>query len=195
MYDREALKNPDEAESEVRQALAAPSRNRLTFISKPRIFSGTMNKPAEYQPRSRRGGRGEPQRSAPRLLPRRRGVLSNTNLPDAEQNLKSYLASTPDRSDWPSHAAAREWLGRLYEAQGKRAEAAEQYRAALQLEPKNKEAKAAGETRESPSRSAARLPCWESEFSHGPQREHASSNIGRLLGRDVVARHASVARQ
>ncbi len=55
--------------------------------------------------------------------------------------MKSYLASTPDRSDWPSHAAAREWLGRLYEAQGKRADAAEQYREALQLEPKRKEAR------------------------------------------------------
>src|SRR5580700_9973024 len=61
------------------------------------------------------------------------GVLSNANLPDAERDLKSYLASTPDRSDWPSHAGAREWLGRLYELQGKRADAAEQYSEALQL--------------------------------------------------------------
>ena len=67
-------------------------------------------------------------------------VLSNSNLPRAEQDLKSYLASAPDRSDWPSHAAAREWLGRLYELQGNRTAAAEQYRAALQLEPKNKDA-------------------------------------------------------
>jgi tetratricopeptide (TPR) repeat protein len=69
-------------------------------------------------------------------------VLGNANLAGAEQYLKSYLASTPDRSDWPSHAVAREWLGRLYETQGKRAEAAEQYRAALQLDPKQKEARA-----------------------------------------------------
>ena len=69
-------------------------------------------------------------------------MLSNKDFPRAEEYLKSYLASTPDRSDWPSHASAREWLGRLYEAQGKRAEAAEQYRAALQLEPGRKEAKA-----------------------------------------------------
>jgi TolA-binding protein len=68
-------------------------------------------------------------------------VLANNNLAEAEKNLKAYLASTPDRSDWPSHASAREWLGRLYEAQGKRSEAGEQYRAALQLDPGNKEAK------------------------------------------------------
>ena len=54
--------------------------------------------------------------------------------PTPEKYLKAYLASTSDRSDWPSHAAARVWLGRVYEAQGKRSEAAEQYRAALQLD-------------------------------------------------------------
>lgn len=59
----------------------------------------------------------------------------------AESNLKAYIASTPNRSNWPPHAAAREWLGKLYEAQGKRAEAAEQYRAALQLDPGRKEAR------------------------------------------------------
>jgi tetratricopeptide (TPR) repeat protein len=63
------------------------------------------------------------------------GVLAGTAMGTAEQSLKSYLASTPERSDWPSHAAAREWLGRAYEAEGKRPQAAEQYRAALQLEP------------------------------------------------------------
>ncbi|MFZ3379485.1 MAG: tetratricopeptide repeat protein, partial [Candidatus Acidiferrales bacterium] len=68
-------------------------------------------------------------------------VLSNSNLSDAEKDLKAYLASTPDRSDWPSHAAARGWLGRLYESQGKRGDAAEQYRAALQLDPDDKDAK------------------------------------------------------
>ena len=78
-------------------------------------------------------------------------VLANNNLADAEKNLKSYLASTPDRSDWPSHAAAREWLGRLYESQGKRSEAAEQYRAALQLDPGNKEAKSRLESLEKSS--------------------------------------------
>lgn len=69
-------------------------------------------------------------------------VLSGSDAGTAEMDLKSYLASTPDRSDWPSHAAAREWLGRLYEAQGKRADAAEQYRASLRLQPGRKEVQA-----------------------------------------------------
>ena len=70
------------------------------------------------------------------------GVLSGGAAgAQSEQYLKAYVASTPNRSDWPPHAAAREWLGRLYETQGKRAEAAEQYRAALQLDPGRKEAR------------------------------------------------------
>jgi tetratricopeptide (TPR) repeat protein len=56
--------------------------------------------------------------------------------------LKAYLESTPDRSDWPSHALVRNWLGRLYQAEGKRTEAAEQYRTALQLDPTLKDTKA-----------------------------------------------------
>jgi len=70
------------------------------------------------------------------------GVLANSDLSMAERDLKAYIASSPDRSDWPSHASARVWLGRLYEAEGKRPEAAEQYRAALQLNPSSKDARA-----------------------------------------------------
>jgi hypothetical protein len=69
-------------------------------------------------------------------------VLSGSEPAHAEEYLKSYLASTPERSDWPSHASAREWLGRLYESQGKRAEAAEQYRDSLQIEPDRKDVRA-----------------------------------------------------
>lgn len=69
-------------------------------------------------------------------------VLAGSDFNNAEIDLKSYLSATPDRSDWPSHAEAREWLGRLYEAEGKRADAAEQYRAALRLDPGRKDAQA-----------------------------------------------------
>lgn len=62
-------------------------------------------------------------------------VLAGDRLPEAEQFLKSYLKEVPQRSDFPSHASAREWLGQLYERLGKRKEAADQYRAALQLDP------------------------------------------------------------
>lgn len=68
-------------------------------------------------------------------------VLMGADFGVAEQDLKSYLAATPDRSDWPSHSAARYWLGRLYELEGKKIDAAEQYRASLQLDPGRKDAK------------------------------------------------------
>lgn len=70
-------------------------------------------------------------------------VLTGTDFPLAEENLKSYIASSPDRSDWPSHSVARYWLGQLYEKQGNKMSAAEQYREALGLDPDNSDAKRA----------------------------------------------------
>ena len=69
------------------------------------------------------------------------GVITGEDLKASEKSLKSYLTGTPERSDWPSHAACNEWLGRLYEQQDKLVEAAEQYRAALQIDPGRKEAR------------------------------------------------------
>jgi len=140
LYDREGLKSNDDAESEIREALAAKPQSADSYFEAADFYR-QLNKPADIETTLQAAARMAP--TDPRLAYFRgvSGVLSNSNLPDAERDLKSYLASTPDRSDWPSHAAAREWLGRLYELQGKRADAAEQYREALQLEPKRKEAK------------------------------------------------------
>lgn len=79
-------------------------------------------------------------------LPFYRGVyhiLNGTDLSLAEENLKSYIASSPERSNWPSHSMARYWLGQLYEKQGNKMAAAEQYREALSLDPDDREAKRA----------------------------------------------------
>jgi tetratricopeptide (TPR) repeat protein len=65
-------------------------------------------------------------------------VMQGKSAPEAEQSLKSYLATVPENSDLPPHAAAREWLGKLYDSQGRFSEAAEQYRLSLSLDPKNK---------------------------------------------------------
>jgi tetratricopeptide (TPR) repeat protein len=64
--------------------------------------------------------------------------LQKSDLPSAELHLDNYVNHTPPRSNWPSHADAREWLGRVFEAEGKRSEAIAQYREALRLEPKRK---------------------------------------------------------
>ncbi|HXX17813.1 MAG TPA: tetratricopeptide repeat protein [Candidatus Acidoferrum sp.] len=141
LYDREALKKLDDAENELRQVLAAKPKTVEPYFEVANFFQ-SQNKPSDMASAIQAASQAAP--SDARLAYYRGvvGVLSNADLSSAERDLKSYLASTPDRSDWPSHAAAREWLGRLYESQGKRAEAAEQYRAALQLDPKRKEARA-----------------------------------------------------
>ncbi len=96
----------------------------------------------KWSPRFRPPKRSSPEIRASDTTGRSNVFLPATQASTAEPLLKSYLANTPDRSDWPSHASAREWLGRLYEQQGKRQQAAEQYRAALELDPGDKDARA-----------------------------------------------------
>lgn len=140
LYDHEGTKNNDDAESELKLVLAAHPKSVDPYFEVADLYR-QLNKAADMA--AALDEAAHVSANDPRLSYYRgvAGVLSNANLPDAERDLKSYLASTPDRSDWPSHAGAREWLGRLYELQGKRADAAEQYREALQLDPKRKEAK------------------------------------------------------
>jgi len=68
-------------------------------------------------------------------------AIEGERLPEAERYLKAYLATTVNRSDYPSHANARTWLGHVYEKLGRRLEAAEQYRAALEIDPDSSFAK------------------------------------------------------
>jgi tetratricopeptide (TPR) repeat protein len=65
-------------------------------------------------------------------------VMDGKNPSEAEMLLKSYIATVPNSSDLPPHAAAREWLGKLYEARGQFSEAAQAYRLSLALDPHNK---------------------------------------------------------
>jgi tetratricopeptide (TPR) repeat protein len=141
MYDDQALKKPEAAAKDYHDALAANPKKIEPYLD-ALAFYQTQNKASDMQTAIQHASQVAP--NDPRLT-YYRGValvLANNNLADAEKDLKAYLASTPERSDWPSHASARDWLGRLYEAQGKRSEAAEQYRAALQLDPDRKETKA-----------------------------------------------------
>ncbi len=141
VYLLEQMKKPDQAEAEYRQVLSAAPGSVAPYLEAADFFI-RQNKPSDV--RAAIQAAAAVKSNDPRLAYYRgvAGVLADSDLTGAEQELKSYLASTPDRSDWPSHAAARIWLGRLYESQGKRADAAEQYRAALQLNPKLREARA-----------------------------------------------------
>jgi len=135
----EADKNSAAAAKEYQEALAAKPKRIDPYLEAAHYYQGQGNA-AEMQAAIQ--GAAQVDAKDPRLAYYEGvvRVVSNSDLGTAEEYLKSYLATTPDRSDWPSHAAAREWLGRLYEFEGKRAEAAEQYRSALRLDPGRKDA-------------------------------------------------------
>jgi tetratricopeptide (TPR) repeat protein len=67
-------------------------------------------------------------------------VMTNDSSGDAESLLREYLKTAPVRSGYPRLWAAHEWLGRLYENQGKNQAAISEFEAALKQDPKSKSA-------------------------------------------------------
>ncbi len=67
-------------------------------------------------------------------------ILTKNNSGDAESLLHEYLKRAPNRSGYPRPWEAHEWLGRLYENQGKTQAAVGEYEIALKLDPKSKNA-------------------------------------------------------
>jgi tetratricopeptide (TPR) repeat protein len=67
-------------------------------------------------------------------------ILGNQAPAEAERDLRRYLDTVPDNANAPSHSTVHEWLGRLYEREGQLDRAAQEYQAALLLDPRNKEA-------------------------------------------------------
>lgn len=138
-YDLNILKDPTKAADEYRAALAAKPKAVKPYLEVAAFF-GHQNQLPEMKSAIDAVTATHPNDPRVTFYHGVFGVLSKTNLEGAEENIKSYLASTPERSDWPSHSSARDWLGRLYEEQGKGVKAAEQYRAALQMDPQNQDA-------------------------------------------------------
>ncbi len=68
-------------------------------------------------------------------------VLARKDPAGAEKHLRTYLQTVPDGSQVPSHASAHVWLGKLYEAEGKRDQAAAAYQSALSLNPRDDDAR------------------------------------------------------
>jgi tetratricopeptide (TPR) repeat protein len=138
-YDSEGLKKVDLADAEYREILNSKSGKIEPYLEAIAFFE-KQNKLSDMEAAIQGAARASDTDARVEYFQATQWILSGSDSTRAEEYLKSYLASTPDRSDWPSHAAAREWLGRLYESQGKRAEAAEQYRDSLELDPTRKEA-------------------------------------------------------
>jgi tetratricopeptide (TPR) repeat protein len=67
-------------------------------------------------------------------------VLAKESPAEADRELHRYLDSVPDNANVPSHSTVHEWLGKLYERQGQLDRAAQEYQAALVLDPRNKQA-------------------------------------------------------
>jgi len=67
-------------------------------------------------------------------------ILGNRNQEEAEKDLRRYLDTVPDNDNVPSHSTTHEWLGKLYDKEGQLDRAAQEYRAALILDPRNKQA-------------------------------------------------------
>ncbi|MBI4457089.1 MAG: tetratricopeptide repeat protein [Acidobacteria bacterium] len=142
------LEKSEQAESEYRRALDLQPQRMEPYLETADFYQ--ERKDARMAEAVEKGARVNP---LDQRLAYYRGVgriLADRQLPEAEQFLKSYLATVPQRSDFPSHASAHEWLGRLYELQGKRAEAAGEYRAALQLDPNRESARASLRRAEKP---------------------------------------------
>jgi tetratricopeptide (TPR) repeat protein len=134
------LNRPELASKEYRKVLEAKPRQAEAYFQVADFYEADQQ-PAELEAAVRAVSAISPQ--DPRLDYYRAvaSVMRRQDLSSAEQNLKGYLVNTPPRDDFPSHAAARSWLGRIYEIRGDKQEAIEQYRSALNLSPDNQPAR------------------------------------------------------
>jgi tetratricopeptide (TPR) repeat protein len=70
-------------------------------------------------------------------------VLKKERLDQSEVLLREYIQRAPVRNNYPHRWSAHEWIGRLYEHEGKTQPAIEEYETALKLDPKTKNAREA----------------------------------------------------
>ena len=133
-------KKPEQAEAEFRQVLEARPKRVSPYLDVADFYLG-RNDAAHMQEAVEAAARVNPADRRLLYYQAVARIIAGNRLADAEQLLKTYLETVPRRSDLPSHASAREWLGRLYERQGKCNAAVEQYRKALDSDPRSKTAR------------------------------------------------------
>ncbi len=132
-------KKPEQAETEFRLALEGKSRRAGLYLDVADFYQrrGDAARMEEAVEAAARLDAANPRLGYYRGVVR---VQAGNRLEEAEQLLKNFLAMVPPRSDFPSQSAAHEWLGHLYERQGKRDAAIEEYRRAVESDPHNKSA-------------------------------------------------------
>ncbi len=111
------LKRPDLAEREYLLVLASSPKTIGPYVEISEFFEDRKNGPELLKTVA---GAEKIDASDPRIAYYHGAalIILGTDLKRAEKLLRDYLA-TPEKSDWPSHAAAHEWLGRLHGRQGK----------------------------------------------------------------------------
>jgi tetratricopeptide (TPR) repeat protein len=136
-YVFHAEKKPAQAEDIYRQLLQRRLPRIQPYFEIARFFQH-RGRPTDLELAIQ--GAAAMDASDPRLDYFRGGalLLQGKDLPGAERFLTRYLRTAPQRSNWPFHADALEWLGRTLEAEGRRAEAIAKYREALRLDPRRK---------------------------------------------------------
>lgn len=136
--------------AELDQPVKAEAEYRQVFDAKPRRAGAYFEIADFYQTRKDAANIEKATEAAASLDPNDprlayfdgvAKVIRGQKLPEAERLLLNYLSRAPKRSDYPSHASAYVWLGQAYEREGKVAEAAQQFRAALRLDPGRSEAR------------------------------------------------------
>jgi tetratricopeptide (TPR) repeat protein len=134
------LNKPELAAKEYRKVLEARPRQAEAYFQIADFYEADQ-RPAEVEAAVRAVSLIVPNDPRLNYYSAVASIMKHQDLPKAEQDLKAYLAGTPRRDDFPPHAAAYDWLGQIYEIQGKAAQAISQYRSALKLSPDNQAAR------------------------------------------------------
>ena len=133
------LNNPALAAKEFRKILEAKPQQAAPYFQVADFYE-SQRKPAEMETAIRDVSLIVPDDPRLDYYSAVADVMKGQELTKAESDLKKYLAKTPPRNDFPPHASAHDWLGRIYEIKGNKGQAIKQYQSALSLSPDNRPA-------------------------------------------------------
>lgn len=136
------LNKPSLAIKEFRKVLAAKPQQAGPYFQAADFYEAQQN-PTEMEAAIQDVSRIAPDDPRLNYYSAVADVMKGRSLDKAEHDLKVYLAETPPRNDFPPHASAHDWLGRICEIKGNKEEAIQQFKSALSLSPDNRTAQQA----------------------------------------------------